>query len=270
MFTYSLKIAYDGTSYSGWQRQPNGPSIQQTIEEALRTLLQEEVKIVGSGRTDAGVHALGQVAHFKTDKQWAPRRLVLALNGKLPPLIRILEAQHEHCSFHASRSASSKCYHYHIWFTGPVPPQKHLYTLQLHQPLDLDRISEAIPHFVGRHDFASFANCGSSAKTTVRNLFRLELIEQEGGIRLEFEGEGFLYKMVRNIVGTLIEIGQKRLDASCIPALMEARDRRVAGRAASARGLFLMWVTYPTRDLNEGTLRNSPSSDEALCTSLIK
>lgn len=197
-------LTYEGTAYVGWQIQPNGPSIQGVIEEVLYTLLREKTRLVGSGRTDAGTHALGQVAHFKTAQELDCPRFIRALNGMLPHDIRILTLESVSDDFHAQYSAMGKEYHYHLWLDHAVAPFVRRYRYKVPFALDLDLLREGAKHFIGTHDFATFANVGSSVKTTVRTLYRLDIAEQEGGVRLEFEGSGFLYKMVRNIVGTLI------------------------------------------------------------------
>ena len=247
MATYRLTISYDGTRYAGWQVQPNGVAIQQLIEEALATILQEEVPITGSGRTDAGVHALAQVAHFQTEQPLTLGRVHHSLNGLLPHDIRILDLAPAADDFHARYSATGKIYHYHLWTEKVASPFSRLYRLHYPYPLDREILAEAANPLIGRHDFTSFANSpteGSVAKNPVRHLHRLDLVEQEGGWRFELEGNGFLYKMVRNVIGTLLEVAEGRHTPDDVRSILEARDRRRAGRAAPPQGLFLVSVAY--------------------------
>ncbi len=242
MTKYKVKISYDGTRYSGWQIQPSGLSIQQVLQETLSRILQESISVTGSGRTDAGVHAIGQIAHFSADVD-NQRRLLRSLNGLLPPDIRIHSIEEVSEDFHARYSARGKIYHYHLWLEETHHPLKRHHHLHHPYPLDIDRLKHGAAHLVGTHDFTSFANSpteGSVAKNPVRTIYRIDCIPQEGGMRLEFEGEGFLYKMVRNIVGTLLD--RDRVDQ--IPKILAARDRRNAGRAAPPHGLFLVEVHY--------------------------
>jgi tRNA pseudouridine38-40 synthase len=223
---YKLTISYDGTNYCGWQVQANSTSIQSLVQKALQTVLRHPTDLTGSGRTDSGVHALGQTAHFDTDTPILPARLLISLNALLPPDIRILNVEPVHDTFHARYSATGKIYHYH-----------------LHLSRTLNLLTENAKHFIGTHDFTSFANVKEeTTEDTIRTIKRLDIVEQKNGVRLEFEGDGFLYKMVRNITGTLLDIASgKEKD---IPTIFAAKDRRMAGQAAEAKGLFLMKVVY--------------------------
>ena len=251
MHNNCIKISYDGTPYSGWQIQPNAPSIQEEIERALKTLLGTPTRLIGAGRTDAGVHAKGQHAHFKSSIPLDIRRALLSLNGLLPNEIRIHELTSVPLDFHAQYSACGKIYHYNIWNEHIIDPFVHHFRTHIRHQLDMPLLKEALCKFIGEHDFTTFANVGSSVKTAVRTITRLECIEQEGGFRLEFEGNGFLYKMVRNIVGVLLDIATHRTSIDQIDALFAAKDRRTIGMAASPTGLFLMHVHYPTLKTNE-------------------
>lgn len=200
---------------------------------------------MGAGRTDAGVHARGQTAHFSYPSLLDCDQILYALNGMLPKDIRIKELIPTLQTFHAQYSALSKEYHYHVWVEKTVDPFYCLYRHHCcYREFSLPRLQEAAAHFIGTHDFATFANVGGSTATTIRTLFRIEVCPQEGGFRLEFEGNGFLYKMVRNIVGTLLEVAKDKRNASQIPELLAAQDRRVAGAAAPPHGLFLEKITY--------------------------
>ncbi len=248
MHCYKLTLAYDGTRYSGWQIQPNAPSIQHHLQEALKTLLKgEQVSVIGSGRTDAGVHAAGQVAHFKMAHFLEPNRLLLALNGLLPRDIRIKSVEAAPLSFHAQHNTVSKEYHYHLHLERVMDPFRRLYSWHVMRKLNLSLLKEAAALFVGTHDFTSFANeahKGSAAHDAVRTLYRLDIFPVDGGLRLEFEGDGFLYKMVRTIVGTLVDVASYRCTLDEIVTIFEAKDRRRAGPAAPPQGLFLMCVKY--------------------------
>ena len=244
---YKLIIGYDGTAYCGWQVQPNGTSIQSLVQKALETVLRHATTCTGSGRTDAGVHARGQVAHFDTPLQIDLSRLRLGLNALLPPDIRIFEITPVSDSFHARYSARSKIYHYHLHLDPISSPFTRLYRHQVYGPCDLTKIKQAIPLFLGEKDFFSFANQGSrgtASRTSIRTLSRLDLILQKGGARLEFEADGFLYKMVRNITGALLDVGAGKLPPEKIPSIFGMRDRRHPHSAAPPQGLFLVQVHY--------------------------
>ncbi len=240
---YKLTIAYDGTNYSGWQVQENSISIQFLIQKALQTALRHPLDLTGSGRTDAGVHARGQTAHFDTGLPID--RLLPSLNALLPSDIRILQIDPVAPDFHARYSAKGKNYHYHLHLAPVSDPFTKLYRCQVFGPFNLDNFRKGALHFLGTHDFTSFANVKEEIQTdTIRTLKRLDIIEQKGGLRLEFEGTGFLYKMVRNITGTLLDIASGKIDPGQIPVIFASRDRRKAGTAAPAHGLFLMSVDY--------------------------
>lgn len=248
MYKYKLTIAYDGTTFCGWQVQPNGISIQYLIQHALEILLKKTTSVTGSGRTDAGVHALGQVAHFTADHFIDMAKLRFQLNGLLPQEIRVLEIEPAAETFHARYSALSKIYRYHLHTDPVMLPFKRLYSVHIHRPLDIAQLKEATLAFIGTHDFTSFSNeptKGSAAKNPVRTIARIEIVQETGGIYLEFEADGFLYKMVRNIMGTLLNVGSGKISLKEIPVLFHAKDRTKAGQAAPAHGLFLIKVNYP-------------------------
>lgn len=240
---YKLIVSYDGTNYAGWQVQKNGQAIQPIIQNALQTILRHPINLTGSGRTDAGVHARGQIAHFDTEVSFDPKKLLISLNALLPLDIRIFQIDPVPATFHARYSASSKIYHYHLHLDPVADPFTQLYRHQIFGSFDLKKLKEGACQFIGTHDFTSFVNA-SEEKDRVRTLFRLDIVEQKGGIRLEFEGDGFLYKMVRNMVGTLIDVGVGKTQPEEIPLILSAKDRRKSGPAAPAKGLFLMQVCY--------------------------
>jgi tRNA pseudouridine38-40 synthase len=246
-YNYRLLVSYDGTHYGGWQVQPNAPSIQQRLQEALFVITKEEISVIGSGRTDAGVHAHAQVANFYSDTVLDSQRLRTSLNGLLPFDIRVVSVEPVPVDFHSRFSAKRKCYHYHLYLDPVLSPFKRSHVWHVRQSFNLKLLKEAANLFVGEHDFTSFANeahSGSAAHNAVRRLYRLDVVEEPGGLRLEFEGDGFLYKMVRNIVGTLHEVAIGKMDVNEIPKIFEAKDRRQAGQAAPPQGLFLASVTY--------------------------
>jgi tRNA pseudouridine38-40 synthase len=249
MHCYKLTIAYDGTCYNGWQIQPNAPSIQQHLQEALEVFLSgEHVAIIGSGRTDTGVHALNQVAHFKIAQRCDLNRLFLAFNGLLPRDIRVKKVEEVPLHFHSQHSAIGKEYHYHLFLDRVMDPFRRLYSWHVRRKLDLSLLKEAATFFIGTHDFTAFANeshSGSAAHDAIRTIYRLDVCPTEAEIRLEFEGDGFLYKMVRNIVGTLIDVASHRLPLENLLPIFESKDRRQASFAAPPQGLFLMRVDYP-------------------------
>jgi tRNA pseudouridine38-40 synthase len=244
---YKLIITYDGTAYCGWQIQPNGISIQEIIQEKVSIICREKVSVIGSGRTDAGVHALGQTANFHAPQIKDLFRFQGSLNSLLPKDIRILSTEEVTKNFHAQYSPIGKIYHYHLHLNHAIDPFKRLYSLHVKEKINLDILKEAALLFLGTHDFTSFANqahLGSASRDAVRTLKRLDVIEQPGGICLEFEGDGFLYKMVRNIVGTLLEIAAGKYPMEEVPLILVSRDRKKAGQTAPPHGLFLVKVQY--------------------------
>ncbi len=242
-----MTIAYDGTNYSGWQIQSNAISIQSLIEQALEIILRTPTSITGSGRTDARVHALGQTAHFTAHGPIDTFKSMASLNGLLPEEIRILDIVEVPLNFHARYSAISKTYHYRLHLDRVPDPFKIHYAYHVPHPVDLSLLKEAASAFIGTHDFTSFANeanRGAAAKNAVRTIQRLDMIQEPGGVRLELQGDGFLYKMVRNIIGTLLDICCGKIDKDQIPFILSAKDRRLAGRSAPPHGLYLIEVTY--------------------------
>jgi len=239
-----LVIAFDGTAYSGWQTQRNSPSIQGVVSAALAGITGETISLTGSGRTDAGTHARGLVANFFTGSKIPADRFLLALNSMLPRDIRILTARDVPLDFHARKNARSKIYRYQIYNGSILPP--HLIREYFHFPyrLDFDRMAAAARLFPGEHDFAGYAKTGSGVSNTVRRIFRCDLRRQGAQVYLTVEGNGFLHHMVRNMAGTLLEVGRGRISLSDFAALFEKRDRTLAGFTAPAHGLILVKVRY--------------------------
>jgi len=244
MHNYRILLSYDGTRYSGWQIQPKGDTIQQRLQEALLTLLRHPVTVIGSGRTDGGVHALGQVAHFHSPKEIDCYRMIASLNGLLPKDIRVYNVESTHPTFHAQYSALSKTYHYQIVNAPIMLPNRRLYALHVPELLDRSLLREGARLLIGRHDFTSFANVQTKNRDNVREMYRLDIADDGKELRFELEANGFLYKMVRNIVGTLMEVGHGQRSLEQLALLIEGKDRRLAGRAVPPQGLFLVHVNY--------------------------
>jgi len=240
-----LLIEYDGTDFQGWQRQDNGPSVQATIEDALSTMVGQETRIRGAGRTDAGVHALGQVAHFDTEAHNIPlhgfRR---GLNSVLPRTIAIREVVEAAPDFDARFSARGKLYRYQIWNEETRSPRLDRFVWHDRRPLDVARMNEGARLLVGRHDFAAFRAADCERKTTVRTVTRLEVTREGSLVTLEIEADAFLKNMVRIITGTLVEVGRGRRAVESIPALLQSGDRTQGGITAPPQGLTLVRVDY--------------------------
>jgi tRNA pseudouridine38-40 synthase len=245
---YLLTIAYDGTAYAGWQVQSNAIAIQPLVQKALETALRHPLDLTGAGRTDSGVHALGQTAHFDTEVSFQENKLLLSLNALLPPDIRIFSIQPVAPRFHARYNATGKIYHYHLHLDRVFDPFTLPYRFHCLDSIDRDRLLEGAKHFVGTRDFVSFANeahKGTAAHDSVRTLKRFDVIPQAGGVRLELEADGFLYKMVRNLVGTLLDFAKNKISAPQIEEIFAAKDRKRAGPSVPPQGLFLIKVHYP-------------------------
>lgn len=254
MRTLRLLIAYDGTAYSGWQRQLNGPTIQAAIEDAFVPLHGEAPTVTGAGRTDTGVHALGQVASVRVTTALAVESIRRALNVRLAPDIRILAVTEAHPDFHARFAAVGKTYRYRIVTNEVAFPFDRWFVWHLPARLHLDAMRAAAAHLCGRHDFASFQSAHSSVVGTVRTLTRLDLHPSSDGVIIEVHGDGFLRHMVRAMVGTLVDVGAGRRPPESMPALIRACSRDAAGDTAPASGLTLVSVDYPTEvDSPDGT-----------------
>ena len=268
MHNMKLTIAYDGTDFHGWQIQPGQPTIQGLLTDAVRQLTQDSVTVHGAGRTDAGVHAWGQVASFKTRSELAPQELQRGCNALLPPSIRVREAEEVGPDFHARWAAQAKTYTYSLYRGAVVPPFLWRYVLHVPQELDFGAMAEAARCFEGERDFTSFsASTGSEEddkeRTMVRSVFRSELIDLSAsapppflssirGREASFEewvyvirGTSFLRYMVRKIIGTILHVGRGRLAPGDIPALLEKRDRGCSGPTAPPHGLCLQSIEYP-------------------------
>lgn len=242
---FKLTIEYDGSAYHGWQRQPNGPSIQSAIENAIRRMTHQTITLIGSGRTDAGVHALGQVANFKCDTRIEPDAFQKGLNSILADDIVIQACIEVPIEFHSRFDVKSKRYHYHI-LNQPLPKAvgRH-YNWWIRRQLDLKAMREAAHHLLGRHDFKAFEGAGSPRSHTIRHIMLADLTDQPNGIiQFGVEADGFLRYMVRNIVGTLVAVGRGDIDASQFKTILLSKDRNKAAATAPAHGLFLVKVSY--------------------------
>jgi len=242
--TFKLVLEYDGTNYHGWQIQPNLPTIQATIEAAICTVAQHDVDVIGAGRTDAGVHALGQVAHFATTARLTAEEWQRALNGLLPPDIAVLAVEPVPDSFHARFSAKSKLYRYLILTRVHRSALSRSKVLHYPYPLDLAAMQDAARPLVGTHDFSSFQNSPTDAENPVCTITHLTIERFGDEIRFEVESNRFLKQMVRAIVGTLLEVGRGKLKAGDAAGILAARDRTKAGPTAPAHGLYLVRVDY--------------------------
>ena len=245
MHNYKLIVSYDGTDFGGWQIQPNAPSIQEALEKALSTYLRKPIKVTGSGRTDSGVHALGQVAHFKSESLIKPSSLS-SINALLPKSICVLQLDEAPLDFHARKSARSKIYRYCI-YRGKCPgPFIQNYVTNVWDPIDLKLLKKALHEVIGVHDFASFANVNKSRpnQSTIREIYRIDVIEKGPHLQLLFEGNGFLYKMVRNLTGGLLAVATKKMSLADFISAKEEKKRTKAIPAAPAKGLFLERVFY--------------------------
>jgi tRNA pseudouridine38-40 synthase len=246
MRTLKLTLQYDGTDFVGWQRQANGVSIQELVERALEPIEGGPVSVIGAGRTDAGVHAIGQVASVQLESAIDAASLERALNATLPGAVRVTAVDEAPPDFNARFAAAGKVYEYRIWNGPVVPPFERRYVWQVPQKLDLDRMRQAAEALVGRHDFAAFRAAGSDVMTSERTI-RCVNVDAQGDnekVTLMVAGDGFLRHMVRVIAGTLVDVGRGRRPVESVAAALASRDRAQAGATAPALGLFLVKVEY--------------------------
>ncbi len=246
-----LVIAYDGTNYHGWQRQPNTITVQGVIEQAARRVLRHQVEVIGSGRTDAGVHAAGQVANFLTSHNIPIKNVVRAIGSHLPKDMTLVHAADVPLTFNATKSARSKLYRYRVYNAPGRPAESHLqrYTYHFWQELAIEPMRQAARHMIGQRDFAAMASKGSPRESTVRTVLDIRVYRRFEEIRFDVLGRGFLYNQVRNMVGTLIEVGRGHWAPERVGEIMAGQDRAQAGPTAPARGLCLQWVCYPPEHL---------------------
>lgn len=269
MRSVKLTIAYDGAEFHGWQIQPGVPTIQGALNEVASQITQEKIVVHGASRTDAGVHALGQVGHFRTRSAIPAEEIQRALNALLPASIRIMAAEEVGPDFHARWQAQAKTYRYRIYRGAVLPPFENRRALHYSGPLDEAAMMAAAREFEGEHDFETFAASSGSEdddrdRSTVREIYSSEVSRESGGDEIAYvvRGQSFLRYMVRKIVGTLLEVGKGRLAAADIPKLLEARDRSRSGPTVPAEGLYLVSLEYPdpTDSLATAARRRARSS----------
>jgi tRNA pseudouridine38-40 synthase len=238
-------LEYDGTAFHGWQLQAEGRTVQGVLEEALHKTAGHPVRVTGASRTDSGVHAEGQVAHFDTESRLSAGEFLRALNYWLPSDVSVLDCRDVDMSFDARYSASSKLYRYRLLLCPARRPLRDRFVVRVWQPLDLGAMRACSTMLLGQHDFTSFATEHDDSQSGVRNVFRSELVEVADELHYLVEANGFLYNMVRAIVGTLLMVGRNRLTPADFAAILGGRDRKAAGPTAPARGLTLVKVNYP-------------------------
>ncbi|HMO13111.1 MAG TPA: tRNA pseudouridine(38-40) synthase TruA [Pirellulaceae bacterium] len=248
-----LTVAYHGANYVGWQVQPNGESVQQVLEQAWHGITGERLRITASGRTDSGVHALGQVCSCHTQTRLAPHSLKRGLNAKTPIDISVVDVVRAAPGFHAIRDAVSKTYLYRIQTDAMLSPFEHNRSWHVPRPLDLQAMHLAAEFLRGTHDFSCFESAGSARRNKVRTLAELQFVHHEEGpfhfLVIKMTADGFLFNMARNIVGTLVEVGRGKRAAHAMSELLATRDRRMAGVTAPPHGLYLWSVDYPPHHL---------------------
>ena len=236
-----MRVAYDGTEYSGWQIQNNARTIEGVLTEALEDMLGAEAQVIGASRTDAGVHSLGNLCIFDTDSRIPPEKFRDALNARLPQDIRVMESFEAPEDFNPRFAATLKTYEYHIWNDSILLPTKRMYAHHIYGELDIESMDRAAKKLIGEHDFAAFCSAGAQVKTTVRTLTDASVFREESDPRMvviRVSGEGFLYNMVRIIAGTLLEIGMGRRPEEDMDSIIQSCDRQLAGPTAPANGLI--------------------------------
>lgn len=235
-----LIVAYDGTNYHGWQVQNNGITIESELNRCLSELLSEPIEVIGASRTDAGVHALGNVAVFDTNARMPAEKISYALNQRLPEDIRIQKSEEVPGDWHPRYCDSRKTYEYHIYRGEFALPTKRLYSLFTYHKLDVEKMQKAAEYFVGEHDFKSFCQVNAQVKSTVRTVTEVQVYEEGPEVIIRVSGNGFLYNMVRIMAGTLLEVGQGKRSPEEIPDMIAAKNREAAGPTAPAHGLMLV------------------------------
>jgi len=237
-----LVVAYDGTNYHGWQVQDNGITIEEVLNRTISELVQEDIKVIGASRTDAGVHACGNVAVFDTESRIPGDKFSFALNQRLPEDIRIQESCEVDADFHPRYADTVKTYEYNILNRRFELPSKRLYAAFCYYPMDIERMNQAAAYLVGEHDFKSFCSAGAQVQTTVRTIYAVNVTKDDDMVHIRITGNGFLYNMVRIIAGTLMQVGTGLMEQ--VKEILEARDRSKAGPTAVAKGLTLVEIRY--------------------------
>jgi tRNA pseudouridine38-40 synthase len=239
-----LVVAYDGTNYHGWQVQDNGITIEEVLNRTISELVQEDIKVIGASRTDAGVHACGNVAVFDTESRIPGDKFSFALNQRLPEDIRIQESCEVDADFHPRYADTVKTYEYNILNRRFELPSKRLYAAFCYYPMDIERMNQAAAYLVGEHDFKSFCSAGAQVQTTVRTIYAVNVTKDADMVHIRITGNGFLYNMVRIIAGTLMQVGTGLMGPEQVKEILEARDRSKAGPTAVAKGLTLVEIRY--------------------------
>jgi tRNA pseudouridine38-40 synthase len=239
-----LVVAYDGTNYHGWQVQDNGITIEEVLNRTISELVQEDIKVIGASRTDAGVHACGNVAVFDTESRIPGDKFSFALNQRLPEDIRIQESCEVDADFHPRYADTVKTYEYNILNRRFELPSKRLYAAFCYYPMDIERMNQAAAYLVGEHDFKSFCSAGAQVQTTVRTIYAVNVTKEDDMVHIRITGNGFLYNMVRIIAGTLMQVGTGLMEPEQVKEILEARDRSKAGPTAVAKGLTLVEIRY--------------------------
>ena len=239
-----LTVAYDGTNYCGWQVQPNGLAVQEVLNRCLSELLKTKIEVIGASRTDAGVHALGNVAVFDTEARMPAEKFSYALNTRLPQDIRIQNSCQVPDDFHPRFQETVKTYEYKIYNRKFPDPTKRLYTYFYYYPLDVQKMRQGAGYLIGEHDFKSFCTEKPEVTNTVRTIYSLNVIKEGDMIIIRVTGNGFLYNMVRIIAGTLIRVGGGFIEPQQIKKILEAKDRTLAGETARPEGLTLIGIRY--------------------------
>ncbi len=244
MRNIKLTIEYDGTQFGGWQKQPNHLNIQGEIEKAIQTVTGKEVELIGSGRTDAGVHAFAQIANFKIDTDFPLEKMAIAFNSQLKKSIRIKKVEEVEEDFHSRYHCHKKTYGYIIDNSEQGTAVYRNMTYHVPQLLDIEAMQKAANYLIGEHDFSSFKSSGTSSKSSVRTLYNAQVLKEQERVVIQLTGNGFLYNMVRIISGTLVEIGKGEKKPEEMKLILEAKDRSLAGKTLPPQGLFLMNVEY--------------------------
>ena len=244
MRNIKLTIEYDGKDFNGWQKQPNKLNIQGEIERAIENITGEKVELIASGRTDAGVHAMGQVANFKTSSNISIEKIPIAINSQVKNSIRIQKAEEVDEKFHSRYNCKKKTYRYVIDNSKYGSAIYRNISYHIPMKLNVDEMKKAIKYFEGEHDFKAFKSSGTSSKSSVRTIYSANIVTEGTNIGIDLTGNGFLYNMVRIIVGTLVDVGLGKIKADDIPKIIESKDRTKAGKTLPPQGLMLLSVEY--------------------------
>lgn len=245
MFNYKMILQYDGSRYNGWQKNKNAENtIQDLLENVISNIVGENVDVTGSGRTDAGVHAMGQVANFKTNNKFNTENLLIDINDNLPSDIKILQIDEVNERFHSRLNAKRKTYKYTIDIGNKPDVFNRKYVQHYPHPLDMNEIEKATNYLVGEYDFKSFCSNKRTKKSTIRTIYSIDIIKNGTEISFVYNGNGFLYNMVRILTGTLLDVGTGKIKSSDIPKIINSKDRSLAGATMPARGLMLISVQY--------------------------